>query len=101
MVSHPRRRFTLKKVAVIFQIAPQPCCTLSNVKAQVEFGRPGIDFGELQRQSGKLQMRFGLEVEGKQHLEEGRAVEVALRTQLFDQTLEGQLLMRIGAQASL
>src|SRR5579875_1938096 len=101
MANHPRRCFFLKEIDVILQITPQTRRALSDVEAQVEFSRPAIDFGEFQRQAGKFEAYLWLKVEGEEDLKKRRVAEVALRAQLLDQTLEGQLLMGIGTQAGL
>jgi hypothetical protein len=41
--------------------------------------------------------RSRLGLKGQQHLEQRMAAEVALRRQMLDQLLEGQLLVGIGA----
>ena len=95
----PQHGRGVEQLRHVFQHAGEPPGGLRQGQKQIVFGA-GV-FGTLQRlqtQVGKLQGRHRSVLERKPHLEQRRAQQTALRAQLFDQSFERQVLVRISAQ---
>ncbi|GMU11135.1 hypothetical protein ASNO1_73890 [Corallococcus caeni] len=90
-----------EEVGGVFEVALEACVRLQHLERQVELGGEGVELHRLQLHAldGGGAAEGGLV--GEHHLEEGGAPRDALGLQLLHETLDGKLLVLLGAEHRL
>ena len=101
MGDHASNRAVIKQIAVVFPPADEFALFFPNRQVHIKLGRDGIATQRGKRQTRQLQLFAGHILVNKHDLKNRRVGQIALRLQLFDQLLEGQILTRKGTQRSL
>ena len=94
MVRHAADRRRIEEIGAVFEAACEPAVAFRDVKRQVELRRDGLVRQARELESGQPEVRFAGALQREHHLEQRIAAEVALGIQLFDELLEGQILVR-------
>ncbi len=93
------QRFEERRVVVEEQL--ERAAALAGVDGQVDLGRERRQVEDLDPHPRQIGHCLGDVEQVEQHLEERRAVEVALQPEVLQQPLERQVLVRVRAQARL
>jgi hypothetical protein len=101
VADHARDGRRVEEVRAVGDRAGQPLRALGHRERQVELRRVDLDLVRAEREARQVQRLARNVVQDEHHLEERRVAQAALGLELLDQLLEGQVLMRVGAEADL
>ena len=98
---HPVEGVGVEEIGRVLEHTAEPVRALDHEEREIDLGRPARGGQGAAAHAGDGGRPGGHRSEREHHLEERRPGEIALGRELLHQALEGQVLVRVGAQADL